>query len=77
MHEIFSLMYQSDLFIQIGTSGKVYPAANLIKEFNEMENKISINISLEPTDNNKEFKHSFYGSASKWVPYIVNKLMEK
>lgn len=77
MKEIFSLIYKSDLFIQIGTSGKVYPAANLIKEFNEMENKASINISLEPTDNNKEFKYSFYGNASKWVPYIVNQLLEK
>lgn len=76
LDEIYRLLNESDLFIQIGTSGNVYPAANLIKEFKK-QNKPTINISMEKPENDEYADFSFLGKATKLVPYVVQYLLKQ
>lgn len=73
--EIFEAMESSDLFIQIGTSGKVYPCANFVNEFKRLTGKTSINISIEYPENISGFDFSLLGKASEYVPLLVDHLL--
>ena len=77
INDIFKILYESDLFIQVGTSGTVYPAANLIRDFKEYTGKVAINISKELPKNNGFFDYSFVGNATEWLPIVTDKLLTK
>lgn len=73
----WSLYYaeQADLFVQIGTSGEVYPA-NLLYQCVPIEKRILIN--MEDTDQSKEertkFNHKYIGKATSQVPLFCSEI---
>lgn len=72
LKESFSALSKADLFIQIGTSGSVYPAAQFVQQTNALK----INISLSEPENISSFDYSLFGKATKIVPKLVRKLLK-
>jgi len=57
----------ADLFVAIGTSGAVYPAAGFVAVAHR-HGVPTCEINLEPADNASLFDQAFYGPASQCVP---------
>lgn len=57
----------ADLFVAIGTSGAVYPAAGLVTEARR-HGVATCELNLDPADNASVFDEAFYGLASECVP---------
>lgn len=57
----------ADLFVAIGTSGAVYPAAGFVAEARR-HGVSTCEINLDPADNASLFDQAFYGPASHCVP---------
>ncbi|MCJ9428354.1 NAD-dependent deacylase [Kordiimonas marina] len=71
--EISSLLEEADLFISIGTSGEVYPAAGFVIEVKEHTHTIEIN--LEPSRGASLFDECRQGPAGILVPALVDELL--
>ncbi len=71
MDEIMSALIQCDLFVSIGTSGTVYPAAGFVEIANQA-GAHTVELNLEPSDQNSQFKQSIHGPASVIVPEFFN-----
>jgi len=67
MDEIYQAVESCDLFISIGTSGNVYPAAGLVQIANQ-NGAMSIEMNLEESNTASQFKNAIYGKASKILP---------
>jgi NAD-dependent deacetylase len=76
MDEIALRLKNSDLFVSIGTSGSVYPAAGFVREAKSL-GIYTIEINLEPSDNAEIFDDAFYGPASTAVPEWVQTLLRE
>lgn len=74
MDEIYDALEQADLFISIGTSGNVYPAAGFVKIANQVGAK-TVELNLEPSLGQSLFQTKIYGPASKIVPEFITKLI--
>lgn len=74
MGEIYEALEQADLFISIGTSGVVYPAAGFVHDA-KMHGAHTIEINLEPSAVETEFAEKRYGKASVEVPRLVDELL--
>lgn len=75
MGEIYSALEEADLFISIGTSGVVYPAAGFVHDA-KMHGAHTIEINLEPSAVETEFAEKRYGKASVEVPRLVDEILE-
>jgi len=76
MEEIYQALENCDLFVAIGTSGNVYPAAGFVQIANQVGAN-SLEINLEPSNVTSEFNETMYGKATDVVPNWVNKLLGK
>jgi len=65
-----------DLFISIGTSGNVYPAAGYVQEANYF-GAHTVELNLAKALNHKHFKENIYGPASIVVPKFVKEILKK
>ncbi|MEL7029391.1 MAG: NAD-dependent deacylase [Pseudomonadota bacterium] len=65
----------ADLFVSIGTSGSVYPAAGYVAMASEM-GLPCVELNLEPSENNYLFTEKCYGPASEVVPAWVKDLLD-
>ncbi|MGQ8364721.1 Sir2 family NAD+-dependent deacetylase [Glaciecola sp. 1036] len=74
MDVIETRLTQADLFISIGTSGNVYPAAGFVQLANEVGAK-TVELNMEPSVGNSLFEEKVYGKASEIVPAFVDKLL--
>ncbi len=75
MDRIDMKLSSADLFISIGTSGNVYPAAGFVlMAANAGADTLEIN--LEPSMNASAFTHGMYGPAGQEVPRFVEALFE-
>lgn len=74
MDEIHAALIKADLFISIGTSGVVYPAAGFVHEASIAGAK-TIEINLQPSAQESEFDEKRYGKASLLVPALVDELL--
>ncbi|WP_162046365.1 Sir2 family NAD+-dependent deacetylase [Vibrio taketomensis] len=74
MGDIYSAIEKADLFISIGTSGVVYPAAGFVHDA-RMHGAHTIEINLEPSAVESEFEEKRYGKASIEVPKLVDELL--
>lgn len=72
-NQIHILFNKCDLFLSIGTSGKVYPAAGFVDMCNK-NNIPTIELNLEKTS--KNFQESIEGKASEIVPQFVDSLLK-
>jgi len=76
MDRIHDALMKADLFISIGTSGAVYPAAGFVHEA-AMHGAHTIELNLEPSEVEDEFAEKRYGKASVLVPELVEELLEE
>lgn len=75
MDRIYSALMECDIFISIGTSGNVYPAAGFVQEANNWGAK-TIELNLEPSLVKNAFQEARYGKASEIVPAFVTEVLE-
>ena len=68
---IFAALEASDLFVAIGTSGSVYPAAGFVAQARAAGVR-TCEINLEPSDNASSFDEARYGPAGDAVPAWVD-----
>lgn len=74
MTQIYEALARCDLFLSIGTSGNVYPAAGFVQEAN-MAGAHSIEINLEPSAVESSFHEHIYGKAGEVLPEFVDHLL--
>ena len=74
MDTIYDALERADLFVAIGTSGSVYPAAGFVTEARGRGIR-TCEINLEPSDNARQFDDTFYGPASEAVPAWVERVL--
>ena len=75
MDRIENKLVSADLFISIGTSGNVYPAAGFVLMATHVRAQ-TLEINLEPSMNSQAFTHGMYGFASEQVPNFTKALMK-
>jgi NAD-dependent deacetylase len=74
LKEIFAALNEADMFVSIGTSGSVYPAAGFVAEARALGIR-TFEINLERSDNADEFDETRYGRASEAVPDWVAEIL--
>ena len=74
MDEIEDALEESDLFVAIGTSGAVYPAAGFVAQARALGIR-ACEINLQPSDNAKAFDERRYGPATEVVPAWVDEVL--
>ncbi|MCG9682911.1 NAD-dependent protein deacylase [Vibrio sp. Isolate23] len=74
MGDIYESLEKADLFISIGTSGVVYPAAGFVHDA-KMHGAHTLEINLEPSAIESEFEEKRYGKASIEVPKLVEEIL--
>lgn len=74
MNEIADALRECDLFISIGTSGNVYPAAGFVQEA-LFSSAHTIEINLDPAQNSSNFHDSILGKAGDTMPKLVEHLL--
>lgn len=74
MERIGEAIAQADLFISIGTSGNVYPAAGFVREASAHGAR-TLELNLEPSDGASLFDRALTGPATKLVPACVAELL--
>ena len=75
MDKVESLLRVCDLFISVGTSGVVYPAAGFVQTA-KYYGADTIEINLEPTSNNLYFDKHIMGKAGIELPRLVEDLLK-
>ena len=75
MAEIEKLLMECGLFISIGTSGNVYPAAGFVDMVTHYNRAKTVELNIEPSLNADQFSNGYYGPATKIVPDFVDKLL--
>lgn len=74
MDETMDAILAADLFVSIGTSGSVYPAAGFAGEA-RAAGVAAMELNLEPSDNAHIFTGSRYGPATEVVPAWVGEVL--
>ena len=74
MDEIHAALRRADLFVSIGTSGAVYPAAGFVRGARDMGLR-TLELNLEPSQGSRWFHESRLGPATEIVPAWVDELL--
>ena len=74
MEECWEALAQCDLFVAIGTSGNVYPAAGFA-QVAARAGAYCIEINLEPSQNARDFDDGLYGKAGDLLPAFVDDIL--
>lgn len=74
MDDAADAITSADLFVSIGTSGSVYPAAGFVAEARAL-NVPAIELNLEPSENATLFQDARYGPATEVVPAWVREVL--
>jgi NAD-dependent deacetylase len=74
MDAIEDALEESDLFVSIGTSGSVYPAAGFVAQARRLGIR-TCELNLEPSDNARAFDERRYGPATEVVPAWVDEVL--
>lgn len=75
MDRIYDQLMRCNLFVSIGTSGNVYPAAGFVEIANQAGAE-TWELNLEPSRQQTAFQHARYGPASQVVPEFVQQWMD-
>lgn len=67
MEQIEQALFNADVFIAIGTSGNVYPAAGFVDLAQQFGAK-TIELNLQPSERQSLFDEAYYGPATEIVP---------
>jgi NAD-dependent deacetylase len=74
MDEIYHALNRADLFVSIGTSGAVYPAAGLVREARGQGIR-TLELNLEPSQGSAYFDEVRHGAATELVPLWVDEML--
>jgi NAD-dependent deacetylase len=74
MGRIYQAIEACDLFVSIGTSGAVYPAAGFVQEA-RVAGARTLELNLEPSEGSRLFHESRLGPASVLVPQWVGEVL--
>ena len=75
MERIYEALERCDLFVSIGTSGSVYPAAGFVEAALMNGKSRTVELNLEPSDGQSLFQECHYGPASQVVPAFVERML--
>jgi len=74
MDAIYDALREADLFVSIGTSGAVYPAAGFVQQANAL-GLATLELNLERSQGSHWFGESRLGPASELVPQWVEEML--
>jgi NAD-dependent deacetylase len=74
MDEIFAALARADLFVSIGTSGAVYPAAGFVQQA-KGHGARALELNLERSQGSHWFDETRLGAASELVPAWVEEML--
>lgn len=74
MDEIYAALRGADLFVSIGTSGAVYPAAGFVQTARDLEAR-TLELNLERSQGSDWFHETRLGPASEVVPAWVEEML--
>ena len=74
MDRIEQALQGCDLFVSIGTSGAVYPAAGFV-QLAHVHGAQTLELNLEPSQGSAFFSETRYGPATELVPAWVGSLL--
>lgn len=74
MDEIYAALRAADLFVSIGTSGAVYPAAGFVRNAREL-GAATLELNLERSQGSAWFDETRLGPASEVVPAWVGEVL--
>lgn len=74
MERIYGAIREADLFVSIGTSGAVYPAAGFVRDARQCGAR-TLELNLEPSQGSIWFHESRLGPATEIVPQWVAQML--
>jgi NAD-dependent deacetylase len=74
MDAIYRALRSADLFVSIGTSGAVYPAAGFVQNARDLGAR-TLELNLEPSQGSSWFHDARHGPASAVVPEWVEEML--
>lgn len=74
MDDIWDMLRRADLFVAIGTSGQVYPAAAFVQDAARAGAR-TLELNLEPSEITHDFQEARHGPASQVVPLWVAEVL--
>ena len=74
MDRIHRALGKADLFVSIGTSGNVYPAAGFVALARRAGAR-TVELNLEPSEGIDHFHEAIHGRATEIVPAFVDRLL--
>ncbi len=74
LDEVYSALTRCGIFISIGTSGNVYPAAGFVAEA-RAGGAHTVELNLEPSEGRSLFAEADHGPATSIVPAYVERLL--
>ena len=75
MERIYAALDACGLFVSIGTSGHVYPAAGFVTAVRQRGLAHTVELNLDPSEGASLFNETLYGPASELVPAFVAELL--
>lgn len=76
MEEIEAALLNCDLFVSIGTSGNVYPAAGFCR-LAQAAGARTVELNLEPSSNAAAFDEGLYGPGTEIIPRFFDALLSE
>ena len=76
LDRVYALLARCALFVSIGTSGNVYPAAGFVEEAKRVAGAATVELNLEPSEGHSLFDERLYGPATEVVPAFVRRLID-
>lgn len=75
MGMIEQALKEADLFVSIGTSGNVYPAAGFVQQCRAYGRAHTVELNMEPSSGGSLFHEKIYGPATQVVPAYVTRIL--
>ena len=76
MERIYEALAACTLFLSVGTSGTVYPAANFVYEAHQT-GSLTVELNLEPSQGATFFQRCVHGPATEVVPAFVDEVLAR
>ena len=76
MERIYNELSACALFMSVGTSGNVYPAAGFVEHVGLSGDAHTVELNLEPSVGASLFAETVYGPATEVVPAYVDRILE-
>ena len=75
MDDIYDALGRCSLFVSVGTSGNVYPAAGFVSHVRTTTRAHTVELNLEPSTGATMFAETIYGPATDVVPAYVEAIL--